>query len=121
MEKIVKYAALIASGALIGFINGFFGGGGGLIAVPVLEKIAGIKTKSAHATAILIILPISIISAAVYIIQGKFVWETGLWAGAGVILGGILGAVLLSKLSNNIIKIIFALMMLAAGIKMVLG
>ena len=118
MVKIVKKIALIASGIVIGVVNGFFGGGGGLIAVPILERVAGQKTKSAHATAILIILPISLVSAVIYIVRGKFVWQTGLPVGAGVIAGGILGALLLSKLSNRIIRLLFALVMLAAGVKL---
>ncbi|MDR3318703.1 MAG: sulfite exporter TauE/SafE family protein [Clostridiales bacterium] len=118
MNGIAKKIILLACGLVIGFINGFFGGGGGLITVPVLERVAGLKTKSAHATAILIILPITVASAVIYIIAGKFDFGYGLPAGLGVIAGGVLGAAALSKLSNKLIRVAFAAIMLAAGIKL---
>lgn len=110
---------LIVCGTLIGFVNGFFGGGGGMVAVPVLERLLKNKTKTAHATAILIILPLCIISAIIYIISGFFKINIGLSAGAGVIAGGTLGAILLSKLNNKVIRIIFAVIMTLVGLKMV--
>ena len=42
-------------GSIIGFINGFLGGGGGMVAVPLLEKIKKLDNKKAHATAIAVI------------------------------------------------------------------
>ena len=30
---------LILSGSVIGILNGFFGGGGGMVCVPILEKV----------------------------------------------------------------------------------
>ena len=47
------------SGILIGALNSFFGAGGGIIAVPVLEK-SGLLKKESHANAVAVILPISI-------------------------------------------------------------
>lgn len=119
MKNFPKTLMLILCGAVIGFVNGFFGGGGGMIAVPVLERVLKNKTKTAHATAILIILPLCIVSAIIYIISGYFKLKIGLSAGAGVIAGGVLGAVLLSKLNNKVIRIIFAVIMTAVGFKMV--
>lgn len=89
-----------------------------MIAVPVLEKALKLKTKSAHATAILIILPISVLSAIMYIIKGYFPVKTGISTAVGVIGGGMLGAFLLSKLNNKAIRIIFAILMVGLGIKM---
>ena len=39
MKKIKDKFKLILSGLTIGIVNGFFGGGGGMICVPLLEKI----------------------------------------------------------------------------------
>ena len=58
------YAVL--GGLAVGFANGFFGAGGGMLAVPVLTFIMGLEEKKAHATALLIILPLSIISSIIY-------------------------------------------------------
>lgn len=118
MKNFPKNLMLIVCGAIIGFVNGFFGGGGGMVAVPVLERVLKTKTKTAHATAILIILPLCIVSAIIYIISGFFKLNIGLSAGAGVMAGGALGAILLSKLNNKVIRIIFAAIMTVVGFKM---
>lgn len=117
-ENIKEKLYLILTGVVTGLANGFFGGGGGMIVVPLLTFLLKMKTKSAHATAIAIILPVSVISAIVYFIKGSFDFSTGLPSGAGVVLGGIAGAWLLGKLSSKWITRIFAVIMLAAGVKL---
>jgi uncharacterized membrane protein YfcA len=111
---------LILSGLGIGAVNGFFGGGGGLLCVPVLSGVLKLPAKQAHATAILVILPLSAVSAAVYAFSGSWEWGTGLSAMAGITAGGILGALLLKKLPGKIIGVVFALMMIGAGIRMMI-
>lgn len=118
MKRIKSKLALGAFGLLTGFINGFFGGGGGMIAVPLLIYANKEAVKKAHATALLIILPVSIISAIFYFSFGSLDYLVLLKSGGGVIAGGAVGALLLTKMSNNIIKILFSAVMLAAGIKM---
>ena len=52
-----KIAMCIVS-LFIGAINGLFGAGGGMLAVPCLTYVWGLDEKSAHATAIAVILPL---------------------------------------------------------------
>lgn len=112
---------LILAGVLTGFCNGFFGAGGGMLAVPALEKYAEFPTKEAHATAILIILPLSIVSLVVYFLRG-FAWDHGFfWVVPGGILGSIVGAKLLGKLSGKWIRQLFSLAMLGSGVWMLLA
>lgn len=105
-------------GALIGFINGFFGGGGGMICVPLLEKMLHLDNKYSHATAIAVILPISFVSAIIYTLGGHIESVSFLTVGAGVILGGILGSFLLKFLPSKVIRIIFVFVMLLGGIRL---
>ena len=90
-----------------------------MIVVPFLEKALQKPDRKAHATAILIILPITAAGAAVYLYAGGFDMSAGLPAGSGVLLGGALGALILSKFSNKFLRILFALIMIAAGIRMI--
>ncbi|MDE6617617.1 MAG: sulfite exporter TauE/SafE family protein [Clostridiales bacterium] len=111
---------LVCGGSVaVGLVSGFFGGGGGMLAVPLLA-LSGLDQKHAHATALLVILPICIISASIYIAAGFFDGQTVLCACIGVVLGGIVGAALLNKLNPTLIGIIFALMMIGIGIKLVI-
>jgi len=115
-NKINLYAVL--TGALAGLINGLFGGGGGMIVVPMLVMLLKCNPKKAHATALLIILPLSITSGLFYAAFGSLDLQVGVPVTIGVILGGVLGAFLLSKLSSKWVVIIFSIVMAAAGVKM---
>ena len=110
---------LILSGIFTGAVNGVFGGGGGMIAVPLLNSLLKKPTNVSHATAILVILPISLASGIIYLLNGYFDAELFIAVGIGVLIGGFLGAELLGKLSAGTITLIFAVIMFAAGIKMI--
>lgn len=105
-------------GALIGFINGFFGGGGGMIVVPVLEKIYRFERKNSHATSIALILPITVISAIIYIIGAKNDWAILGVCTLGVVAGGAGGAFILKKVQSRIVGYLFCAVMLIAGIRL---
>ena len=120
MKKITKKIIAAAGGLFIGFINGFFGSGGGMLCVPLLERVLKEETKRAHATAILVILPISIASAVVYLTGGF--WDTTVVVPAtlGVVAGGVGGALLLKILPAKTVGLIFAFTMIGVGIKLCL-
>lgn len=112
-------AARIAGGGAVGFVNGIFGGGGGMIAVPLLERIEGRGNAAAHATAIACILPASLVSAAVYLFAGLLPWHIFLPVCLGAAGGGALGARLLPVLPARLLDFVFAALMLAAGLRAV--
>jgi len=108
----------ILGGALIGAVNGLFGGGGGMIAVPLLSRL-GYGRKEAHATAILIIAPVCAVSVISYIINGFINLPVIIPSAIGNIAGGLLGAKLLDKIPAVWVEVAFIAIMLAAGLKMV--
>ena len=108
----------VGMGAISGAVNGLFGGGGGMIVVPMLSKFLRYEQKKSHATAILIILPLSIFSGLLYCVFGNFNFTVGLPVVVGVVVGGIIGALLLSKLSSKWVAVIFSVIMAIAGCKM---
>lgn len=120
MKKIVKKILFFICAGAVGFVNGFFGGGGGMLLVPLLEKGMKCPVKKSHATAIAIILPISLAGAITYIINGFFRFTPVLSVSAGCVAGGIVGALLLKKLPTDVIKIVFALVMTGVGVKLAL-
>ena len=118
MKKLLKKVVVVVCSAAVGFVNGFFGGGGGMLLVPLLEKVMKCPVKKSHATAIAIILPISIASAITYIINGYFDWTSVLLVSGGCIAGGAAGALLLKKLPTGIVAVAFALIMIGVGVKL---
>ena len=110
----------LITGVFIGFINGFFGGGGGMVCVPLLLNAIKLPEKKAHATTLLIMLPLCISSLIVYLIKGSLQMFDSLQIGVGFVVGGIVGALLLKKISNAWLGIIFSLIIIAGGIKVLI-
>ncbi len=119
--KVAKNILTIAVSLTVGAINGLFGGGGGMLVIPVMTLLLGLEEKKAHSSAILTILPLSLVSSLIYVIRGDFVLKSGGFVTAGVILGGILGTFVMKKLSNNVLSIVFYAIMIFAGISMLVN
>ena len=105
---------LIICGCAVGTANSVFGGGGGMLAVPLLEQ-TGISSQKAHATAILVILPVSILTFILYAIRGIYDFSVLIPTALGVTVGGFLGAKLLGKLPRKTVAIVFAVLQALAG------
>ncbi|WP_352399626.1 sulfite exporter TauE/SafE family protein [Anaerotignum sp.] len=116
----VKHGKQLAIGLITGFANGLFGSGGGTIVVPAMERFLGVEEHKAHATAIGIILPLSLLSLVIYCWKTDVAWSIALWASAGGVVGGLVGAKLLSKISGIWLHRIFGLFMIAASVRMIL-
>ncbi len=89
-----------------------------MLVVPLLVLLLKRQPKRAHATALLVILPITVVSGIIYAAYGSFDPSVGVPAGIGVVVGGVFGALLLKKLNNKWVSRIFALVILAAGVRM---
>jgi len=109
-------------GIITGFANGLFGSGGGTIVVPAMERFLGVEEHKAHATAIAVILPLSVLSLGIYVWKTGLheVWQIALWASVGGLAGGVVGAKLLSKVSGIWLHRMFGGFMIAAAVRMIL-
>lgn len=110
---------LIIGGLVTGALTGFFGGGGGMLVVPILTSVLSLEEKEAHATAIAVILPVSLVSAIVYAFHGGFNVNFGFYTMFGVIFGGIIGAIILKKIKNRVLAFAFYALMIIVGIRLV--
>ena len=106
-------------GIIIGTLNGMFGAGGGIMAVPMLRK-SGIEDKSAHASSIAIILPISLVSISMYIIDGRVNFTDGLPYILPGIIGAVAGTFILSKIPRKWLHRVFGTLIIYAGIRLIL-
>lgn len=111
-----------AIGLVTGFANGLFGSGGGTIVVPAMERFLGLEEHKAHATAIAVILPLSLLSLGIYLWKGGLgeAWQIALWASLGGLGGGLVGAKLLNRVSGLWLHRIFGAFLLAAAVRMLL-
>ena len=118
-EKIKESIKDVFIAVTIGVINGVFGSGGGMITVPFLTK-KGSDQKDAQRNAIAVILPLSIISAGLYITKGKLKISDALPYLPGGIAGAVAGTALMSKISPKLLKCIFGGFMFYAGIRLLI-
>ena len=100
------------AGSAAGFINGLFGGGGGMVLVPFLLKEGTLRDKETFASTIAIIFPICAISFAVQLFFIDFPWQTALPYLLGGTAGGLIGGKLFRKMPPLWLKRIFALFIL---------
>jgi len=122
---------LLATGAVAGICNGFFGAGGGTLVVLALERFSDLDMQNhtqakqaAHATALTIILPFAVVTLVLYAWRGMLngdVFRQSLPVIVGSIPGGFLGGKLLPKLSGVWLHRIFALLMAAAALHLLFG
>lgn len=114
-----KKMLLVLTGLVCGFLNGFFGAGGGSIAVPLLRG-AGVKDKSAHATSVLIILCTTLVSVSFYLYRGTVRISDALpFIYAGV-FGALFGSFVLKKISLTLLRRIFGALIVFTSIRMLL-
>jgi len=108
----------IPTGLFVGLANGLFGAGGGTLLVPALERFKPLETHKAHATALAIILPLSIISALIYVWGVDVDWLAVVFVSLGGVVGGLIGARVLKKLSAGWLNMLFGLLMAAGAVRM---
>lgn len=106
-------------GTAAGFFNGLFGSGGGTIVVPAMVFLLGVEEVKAHATAIAVILPLSIISSVIYFNNNLIDWKLTINVALGSIIGGYIGARILNRFPGNVLRKIFGISMIAAALRMV--
>jgi len=107
-------------GGVAGIANGLFGAGGGTILVPALEKFIPLETHKAHATTLAVMLPLSVVSAVIYTLADNvdIKWSAVLFVSAGGVVGGIIGAKVLKKLSAAWLNMLFGLFLIGGAIRM---
>lgn len=106
-------------GIAVGLVNGVFGAGGGMLAVPLLKK-SGLDQKSAHANAVAVILPITVISAILYIVKGKVDLSDSFTYIPTGLIGAVIATFALKKISNKWLRRIFGGFMIYAGIRLLI-
>lgn len=106
-------------GAVTGLCNGLFGSGGGIAAVPMLQK-GGVDVKKSHATSLALTLPLSIVSAFFYAYKSSFRWGDALPLIPFGLIGAAVGGVLMKKIPNTLLKRIFGVILIISGGRLLL-
>lgn len=114
-----KWPARIAGGAA-GLANGLFGGGGGMVFLPILSRWGTLSQRKLYATCVGVIFPVCLVSAAVYVWRGGVSLLAALPYLCGGLIGGALGGKLYGRVSTTVLKWLFAAFLFYAGVKYLL-
>lgn len=107
------------SGVIIGIINTLLGACGGIVAVESLKRNS-VDQKKAHATSIAIILPMTVFSAIIYLINDKTkVTDSVVFIIPGI-LGAFCGSRILPELNGNLLRKVFSGFIIYAGVRMLM-
>ena len=125
IEWIMLYLVL---GALVGFVAGLLGAGGGGILVPLLASIfvyQGISSGNAIHMALGTSLTCMIISSTAslraHALRGGVVWKVVGGMAPGIIFGALLAAQIAARVNSTYIAIFFALFMAVVAVQMFLN
>lgn len=104
---------------VVGLLSGFFGIGGGSLMVPAMILLYHIPTQIAAATSMFLILVTSFASSLMHISLGHIEWQYVWPFIPGAWLGGMLGAKISSRLSNNTVETMLKIVLLIIGIRLI--
>lgn len=107
-----------AVGLLLGSALGLFGGGGGILAVPMLVGLLGMDVDQAATASLVIVLFGAFGGLVSHHRAGRVLWRAGLLFGATSIVGATIGALLAAGVADWIKLSAFVVLMVAAGFAM---
>ena len=108
------------AGAAGGLVNGLFGGGGGMVLLPLLTKWSRLEARSAFATCVAVIFPMCLVSTAVYLYQVRPTLSLVLPYLVGGVVGGVIGGMTFEKVPVRMLKLIFGAFLLYGGVRYLL-
>lgn len=110
---------ILATG--IGISLGLIGGGGSVLALPILVYVMGVPTKPAIAMTLVIVGTVSLIGLIPHWKKGNINFKKAFIFGSATMLGAFLGAKIagLPFVTDNLQMLLFAIMMLVAASLMI--
>lgn len=105
----------------IGLALGLMGGGGSILAVPVLTYVAHVDAKVAIATSLLVVGTTALFSLIGHARKGNVAWKTGLAFAASASVGAFGGGWVAGFIPGQVLLLLFAAMMLVTSVAMFKG
>jgi uncharacterized membrane protein YfcA len=119
-KKKRPWLAPALAGAAAGAANGLFGGGGGMLLVPLLVRRCGLTQRQAFATSVAVILPLCVLSSVLYFLRGSLELTAALPYLVGGLVGGWVGGKVFRKVNMTWLRRLFALLILYGGVRALL-
>jgi len=114
--------SLALVGTAAGAFSGLFGVGGGSVIVPMLIGLFGYRERLATGTSLAAIVMIAVFAAAAHGgFYGNVDLEVGLLLAVPAAAGVVVGTAVQQRLPERTVSIIFAVLLIAVAVDMVVG
>jgi uncharacterized membrane protein YfcA len=113
-----KVFALVVLGSVAGASSGLLGIGGGIIMVPVLVVAFAYSQQMSQGTALSVMIPTALMGAFTYASAHKVNWAAAVFILVGSIVGARYGATLALVLPKEVLRTVFALLMVGVAVRM---
>jgi uncharacterized membrane protein YfcA len=119
MISMVQGALGLASGALVGFSLGLVGGGGSILAVPLMVYVVGVRDAHvAIGTSAIAVAANAAVNLSNHARGGTVVWSCALMFAAAGVVGAFTGSIFGKMLDGQKLLALFALLMLVIAVLM---
>lgn len=107
-------------GAVIGFISGFFGGGGGLSMLAVLTIILKFDIKKAVGTSVLVMTMTALVGSTAHFLIGGTLWIPLLITSVAALIGANITSLHVVKLNEEVLNRVIGIFLLIDGVLLIL-
>ncbi len=112
--------ALALSGALVGFLSGLLGVGGGFVVVPALKKVTNLQMQSILATSLAVITLVSAVGVTTATLMGGMKWSIAIPFTIGALAGMLIGRIFASHISGEKLQQAFALVAICISVGLII-
>lgn len=109
---------VVGLAVLIGLSLGLLGGGGSILAVPLLAYVAGMEPQEAIAGSLFVVAVTSAVSLLSHARRGNVQWRIGSLFGGASMIGAFAGGLIGGRIPGTVLMIAFAMMMVATAAAM---
>jgi uncharacterized membrane protein YfcA len=111
---------LVLIGLAAGLVGGGLGVGGGIVMVPLLVAV-GFDQHRSHATSLAAIVLIAAAGAVSFGMSDEVALGIGVTVGLGGVVGSVIGASVMHRISPRSLTVVFGFVLLVAAIRMISG
>ena len=116
----MEWLAYLGIGALVGFAAGLLGIGGGVVMVPAMVLIVGLDQHVAQGTSLLVIIPAAAFGSFTHYRHGRLAIRDAGALAVGGVLGAVLGSVTALSLDDQLLRKLFAILILAVAVRLLM-
>ncbi len=116
----LEILALLAIGLTAGLLAGLLGIGGGVVMVPAMVLIMGLDQHVAQGTSLLVIIPAAAFGSFTHYRHGRLALRDAAALAVGGVLGAVLGSVTALSLDDQLLRKLFAILILAVAVRLLM-